>query len=123
MKYLLSLMLLLFSFNCFSESLDTPDFSKVKQNDLSWNEWIIKIKKELEKEKYTNSSFELIDDLSFNPKVIELDRKQPEFKLTFDQYLNKVLNDKKKRDIVKIFNANRTLLNKIQLIIFLTYIY
>ena len=115
MKYLFSLMLLLFSFSCFSKSLDAPDFSKVKQNDLSWNEWIIKIKKELEKERYNNSSFELIDDLSFNPRVIELDRKQPEFKLTFDQYLNKVLNDKKKRDIVKKFNENKNLLNKIQL--------
>ena len=34
--------------------------------------------------------------LTFNPRVIELDRKQPEFKLTFDEYLSKVIGEKKK---------------------------
>ena len=111
---ILYLLIFLISFNCYATSTDSPDFSNIKQNELSWNEWISHIKKELKKEKFKDSSFTLIDSLSFNPKVIDLDRKQPEFKLTFDQYLEKVLNDKKRRQIVKKFKENKILLEKIQ---------
>jgi membrane-bound lytic murein transglycosylase B len=42
------------------------------------------MKSQLEKENFKKSTIDILDDLTFNPRVIELDRKQPEFKLTFD---------------------------------------
>ena len=81
-----------------SNSLDSPDFSKIKKNDLSWNQWIEQIKIDLKKnEELKDSTINILDQLTFNPRVIELDRKQPEFKLTFDEYLKKVIGKKKKR--------------------------
>ena len=55
-----------------------------------------------------------MDNLTFNPRVIELDRKQPEFKLTFDEYLTKVIGEKKKKEIKIEFNKNKELLKKIE---------
>ena len=45
--------------------------------------------------------------------MVELDRKQPEFKLNFNQYLKRYLNDKQKK-IKKKFNENKILLKKLE---------
>ena len=97
MKYLISIISIVLFTICNSESLDSPDFSNVKKNDLSWNDWIYKMKNQLKKENFKNSTIDILDNLTFNPRVIELDRKQPEFKLTFDEYLSKVIGEKKKK--------------------------
>ena len=46
--------------------------------------------------------------------MIELDRKQPEFKLNFNQYLKRYLNDKNKKRLKKNINENKILLKKIE---------
>ena len=97
MKYIISLVLLIFFTTSNSASLDSPDFSNVKKNDLSWDDWISKMKIQLKKENFKKSTIDIFDTLTFNPRVIELDRKQPEFKLTFDEYLSKVIGQKKKK--------------------------
>ena len=45
--------------------------------------------------------------------MIELDRKQPEFKLNFNQYLKRYLNDKNKK-IKKKYNENKVLLDNLE---------
>tara|TARA_X000001036_G_scaffold290213_1_gene269722 strand:- start:991 stop:1971 length:981 start_codon:yes stop_codon:yes gene_type:complete len=114
MKYLVSVIFLIFFSVSYSASLDSPDFSNVKKNELSWNDWINKMKSQLEKENFKKSTIDILDDLTFNPRVIELDRKQPEFKLTFDEYLSKVIGEKKKKKINIEFNKNKELLKKIE---------
>ena len=47
------------------------------------------MKETLKKEKFKDSTLKLIDTIDFNPKVIEYDRKQPEFKLTFENIYKK----------------------------------
>ena len=68
------------------------------------------MKIQLKKENFKKSTIDIFDTLTFNPRVIELDRKQPEFKLTFDEYLSKVIGEKKKREIKIEFNKNKELL-------------
>jgi membrane-bound lytic murein transglycosylase B len=47
------------------------------------------------------------------PRVIELDRSQPEFKLTFKQYLDRVVSDKTVWDGRRLYREHRDLLKKI----------
>ena len=47
------------------------------------------------------------------PRVIELDRRQPEFTLTFDQYMNRVVSAKRVKKGRKKLSENRELLTKI----------
>ncbi len=113
----MKILIIFFIFSCFtlceSKSLDSPDFSKVEENQLSWNEWISKIQNDLKKDKFKESTLNILKDLKFNPRVIELDRKQPEFKLTFDEYIEKVIGERKKKNIKKKYKENQELLNKI----------
>ena len=64
-----------------------------------------------------NYSKELVDDFLLNTKfikrVIELDRSQPEFKLTLKQYLNKVVTKTRIQKARKKFKANYKILKKI----------
>ena len=114
MKYIISIIFIIFYTASNSASLDSPDFSNIKKNDLSWNDWIKKMKIQLKEENFKKSTIDIFDTLTFNPRVIELDRKQPEFKLTFDEYLSKVVGEKKKREIRIEFNKNKALLKKIE---------
>ena len=47
------------------------------------------------------------------PRVIELDRSQPEFKLTFKQYLDRVVSDKTVWDGRRLYREHQDLLKKI----------
>ncbi|MBT5266447.1 MAG: lytic murein transglycosylase [Rhodospirillaceae bacterium] len=47
------------------------------------------------------------------PRIIELDRKQPEFTLTFQQYLTRVVNDRRVRKGKKLLNTHAELLRKV----------
>ena len=57
------------------------------------------MKIQLKKENFKKSTIDIFDTLTFNPRVIELDRKQPEFKLTFDEYLSKVMGRRKREKL------------------------
>ena len=114
MKYIISIIFVIFYTASNSASLDSPDFSNIKKNDLSWNDWVNKMKIQLKKENFKKSTIDIFDTLTFNPIVIELDRKQPEFKLTFDEYLSKVIGEKKKKQIKLEFNKNKELLKTIE---------
>jgi len=110
MKIILFLFFIFTNQLSFAESKDSPDLDFKKVQNLSWNEWKKKIKKSLKKENFKDSTLKLIDGLDFNPKVIKYDRKQPEFKLTFQKYLQRNINDKKKKDINLKYNQNKELL-------------
>jgi len=52
-------------------------------------------------------------DLKPIPRVIELDRKQPESTLTYTQYMQRVLSDKRKRQGLESLRKHQPLLDKI----------
>ena len=64
----------------------------------------------LKKENFKDSTLNFIDELDFNPKVIQYDRKQPEFKLTFKKYLQRNIDSKKKQEINLKYKQNEELL-------------
>ena len=99
-KITIFLNFLLFSFKAFS------------QNDFK--QFLSDISKEAEKK---GIATKLIKDFKnktvFIPRVIELDRSQPEFKLTLDQYLKRVVTPTRIKKARKKYNENKDILNKI----------
>ena len=110
--YFVVVLILLQSNNLFGESIDTPNQSQ--KNKISWEEWILKTKNDLKKKNFKHKTLNYLDNIKFNPKVIELDRKQPEFRLTFDKYFQNVVNSKSKKTINEQYYKNIKLLKKIE---------
>ena len=54
-----------------------------------------------------------LDGVQLIPRVIELDRSQPEFTLTFDEYLSRVVPDRRVKRARRLYAANRPLLEEI----------
>lgn len=113
MKFFIFFFIFFISFNINSKSNDSPDLNFKSEKKVLWNEWISQIKEELQKEGFKTSTLKNLDNLKFNKRVIELDRKQPEFKLNFNQYLKKNFSEMKKKNLVKHFSENQILLDKI----------
>ena len=99
-KIIIFLNLFLFSFKAFS------------QNDFK--QFLSDISKEAEEK---GIATKLIKDFKnktvFIPRVIELDRSQPEFKLTLDQYLKRVVTPTRIKKARKKYKENKDILNKI----------
>ena len=81
---------------------------------ISWNQWKENLKEEFSSDGFKISTLNNLDKLKFNKRVIELDRKQPEFKLNFNQYLKRYLNNTNKKKLLKKYNDNKDLLNNLE---------
>ena len=92
-KYFFFFSLLLFNFYLFSKANDSPKLDEKKISEKNWENWKIKIKKNLKNSELKVSTINHIDDLLFQKKVILLDRKQPEFKLSFNEYIQCIYNE------------------------------
>ena len=114
MKFLIFIFLIFFSLEAFNKSNDSPDLNYKTKNSINWNEWLRELKNVFAAENFKETTLKNLDELKFNKKVVELDRKQPEFKLNFNQYLKRYLNDKNKNRLRKKFNENKILLKKIE---------
>ena len=73
-------------------------------NELDYSVWLEKFKIRAEKSGISKITIdETLNQVKIIPRVIELDRKQPEFTLTLSQYLNNVVSSKRtKKGIFKI---------------------
>jgi membrane-bound lytic murein transglycosylase B len=113
---LIIFLLSLINFNyCLAVSNDSPNLDYNKPKTISWEAWLKNLKKDLEKERFKKSTIQILDNLTFNSKVIEYDRKQPEFKLNFSEYLKRNINSKKKKELKENYSKYNKLLNKISL--------
>ena len=87
--------------------------SQALSND-TFNNFVKGISKEAEKK---GVSVKVIKDykskVSFIPRVVELDRSQPEFKLTLDQYLARVVTSSRIKKANSRYKKNKELLNVI----------
>lgn len=113
MKLFIFIFIFFLSSDSSSKSNDSPDLNYKSENKVTWSQWINQTKVEFLKEGFKASTLNNLDGLKFNRRVIELDRKQPEFKLNFNQYLKNNLTEKKKKNLVKKYNENKPLLEKI----------
>lgn len=84
------------------ESLDSPKLDS-KKNPISWEKWIDNLKVELKSLNLKADTVKILNEIKFNSKVVELDKKQPEFKLTFNEYLRNVITSNRvKRGKLKL---------------------
>ena len=112
--FILIFIIFLITDSLYAKSNDSPNLEVIPNNEISWNDWILKTKKELKKKQFKQSTINYLNKIKFNPRVIELDRKQPEFKLTFDEYLKNIITEKNKKQINFHFSKQKLLLNKIE---------
>ena len=114
MRFLLFIFLIFFYFEAYGKSNDSPDLNYESKNQLTWKEWLKELKDKFVAENFKESTLKNLDGLKFNKKVIELDRRQPEFKLNFNEYLNRYLTQKKKKLLIKKHHENKQLLEKLE---------
>lgn len=80
----------------------------------SFEAWLAGVKTEAASK---GVSKEILDaafkDVKPIPRVIELDRKQPEFTLTFEQYLSRVVNDRRVKKGRKLLQQHKAILDTV----------
>jgi membrane-bound lytic murein transglycosylase B len=86
-----------------------PDYDKQK-----FRGWLVDFSKDAKQKGISDATiYEFLSSAEFLPKVIELDRKQPDTTKTFDQYLDNVVTTKKIKEAKKQYHENKALLDKI----------
>ena len=87
-------LFLLFSFSdVISTANDQPDNINTSTYKGNWNDWKKEAKQFFKNKGFKDETISHIDSLILKKKVIELDRKQPEFKLSFQEYIKKVITN------------------------------
>tara|TARA_A100001015_G_scaffold176916_1_gene196756 strand:+ start:2184 stop:3176 length:993 start_codon:yes stop_codon:yes gene_type:complete len=87
------LILLLFNINTLSAADNQSTDNGLSKSAKDFNHWKKETKKYFKNQGFKEKTISYIDELVFKRKVIELDRKQPEFKLTFNEYIKKVISN------------------------------
>ena len=111
---MLILLLTFFNNHVYSRSTDSPDLDFNIKTEITWDEWIKLTKKKFEKKKFKESTLNLLNTIKFNSRVIELDRKQPEFRLTFDKYFRNIVTKTNINRINEEYKKNYDLFVKIE---------
>ncbi|MGB1540453.1 MAG: lytic murein transglycosylase, partial [Rickettsiales bacterium] len=76
--------------------------------------WVIDFKREAMAEGISKSLLDkAFQGITPNARIIELDRKQPEGTMTLEQYLTRVVNDRRVREGRRLMAQHRTLLHKV----------
>lgn len=102
------------NFEIECKSLDSPNLDVEVVQGISWEEWLKNTKIRFIEKKFKGETLNYLDSIKFNSRVIELDRKQPEFRLKFDKYFNNVVTKKNIKRINLYFNNNEKLLRNIE---------
>ncbi|XDZ66847.1 lytic transglycosylase domain-containing protein [Alphaproteobacteria bacterium LSUCC0684] len=83
-------------------------------NEESFDSWLANLRKEAISKGISEATLDAaLTGIEPIPRVIELDRKQPEFTLTFAEYLNLVVPDSRKERARDRFRTHQDLLTKI----------
>jgi membrane-bound lytic murein transglycosylase B len=109
------LMASLLSFNLLSDEKpkENEPFIDVDLAKEKFEEWKVSLKPDLLKAGINDAlSEKIIASLDYLPRVIELDRKQPEGRMTHEEYLTKVIPDWKIKKARQAFKANQAELKK-----------
>ena len=111
--YLVCILFLFAPFQSYSTSNDAPNLNINIKKKLSWDQWLDQIKIKFREKKINDKTINLLNFVKFNSRVIELDRQQPEFTITFEKYFNNVVNVKSKKNLNRKYLNNIKLLSKI----------
>ncbi len=81
----------------------------------SFDEWLATFRTEALSQGISETTLDAaLADIAPIPRVIELDRRQPEFTMTLDQYMSRVVSRNRIAKARKLYRENRVLLAKIQ---------
>ncbi len=84
-------------------------------SDREFSNWVKDFKKEALAAGVSSDTFDkAFEDVTFNEKVIALDRRQAEFKLSFWEYLDRMVNNAKVNTGRSLYKKYPTLLRKIE---------
>ena len=89
-------------------------FSNKSFADKDFAKWLDDFKKEALSKGISEKTLEVLNDAKPINKTIKLDRNQPEFKLTFERYIRKVVTDYRIQKSKNEYKKNKNLLNKIE---------
>ena len=103
-KYFILILYFFFSVSFSSNTLLAND---------NFNDWLLKFKVEASEKGISKQTINLLNDLKPNKKTIKLDRNQPEFKLTFDNYFSKVVSEYRIKNAKIKLKENQKILNHI----------
>ena len=102
-------------FFCSSIILFLTLSSLKSDESIDFEKWKKKIKIEALDSGISSKTFNLsFKDVKLIKRVIELDRNQPEFKLTFEDYLSKVVNANRRKAAKIKLNENLKILDEIE---------
>ena len=102
-------------FFCSSIILFLTLSSLKSDESIDFEKWKKKIKIEALDSGISSKTFDLsFKDVKLIKRVIELDRNQPEFKLTFEDYLSKVVNANRRKAAKIKLNENLKILDEIE---------
>jgi membrane-bound lytic murein transglycosylase B len=94
-------------------AVETP--SPPPLNAEGFDAWLTALRAEAAQRGFTQRTIDLaLGGVKLIPRVVELDRQQPEVTLTFDQYLARVVNDTRAQKARQNLGENRALLNRVQ---------
>tara|TARA_Y100000590_G_C15609528_1_gene973299 strand:- start:275 stop:1291 length:1017 start_codon:yes stop_codon:yes gene_type:complete len=103
-------IVLIIFFSSQSYALD----KKIQFNQDDWERWLTELKQEALNKGISNQTLNAaFKDITPIKRVIELDRKQPEFTLTFDQYLKHVVPKQRIAKGRLLLKEYRELLNEV----------
>ncbi len=100
-----------------SQDVAGPDLSvqpTIMPEEKGWQSWLANLRAEALEKGIKPTTLDVLNDLKPIPRVIELDRAQPEFKLTLAEYLKRVASPTRIRQAREKLQANRTLLSRIE---------
>lgn len=83
-------------------------------SEAGFQQWVSSFKQRAESQGISRKTLKAaFRDAHFNEKVIRLDRKQPESTLTFEKYLDLVINDQRIREGRQMLQKHRALLEEV----------
>ena len=86
----------------------------VLADNIGFNDWLKEFKEEAKNSGLSDATInENLNNVKFIPRIIELDRKQPEFTLTLSQYLKNVVSNKRTKKGISKLRENWVLLERI----------
>jgi len=94
--------------------LSGPALSDEMLDEKSFDKWLGELRVEAtERGIRADIISDALDGVKLIPRVIELDRKQPEFTMTFDQYLGRVVSQARIKKGARLLRENRALLDEV----------
>lgn len=81
-------------------------------DDEAFRDWLVDLRRDAMSRGISEATLDAaLDGVAPIPRVVELDRSQPEFTMTFDEYMARVVNDKRVAEGRRLLAQNRALLD------------